>query len=273
LKIAFKIPPHIDDYSSLHLVAEAGSDEVSFLIFEKQPFTAHGFYTFNFDKHLSVSALSEKVAEIIESENVLSRPFASSTIFYNYREVTPVPDEYFIYGQNEAVCNLLFGEDKRTIVFHENIKAIPAKVIYRAPQKVHDMLRNHFAGSIFKHAASQITEQSGNVIDCTVYHSTIKLVVWKNGKLQLLQYFDYTSPADVVFHLLNTCRQLDLPPEEVKLLLSGMIVESSVLYEEIYKYFLHVELKVLPQEVSLAGKLNDHPHHFYSHLIEPALCV
>lgn len=273
MKIAFKIPPHTEDYSSLHLVAEAGSDEVSFLIFEKQPFTAHGFYTFNFDKHLNVSALTERVAEIIENEDVLSKPFASSTIFYNYREVTPVPDEYFTYGQNEAVCNLLFGEDKRTIVFHENIKAIPAKVIYRAPQKLHDMLRNHFAGSIFKHAASQINEQSGNAIDCTVYHSTIRLVVWKDGKLQLLQYFDYTSPSDVVYHLLDTCRQLGLSPEEVKLLLNGMIVESSVLYEEIYKYFLHVALKVLPQEVSLAGKLNDHPHHFYSHLIEPALCV
>lgn len=273
MKIAFKIPPHIEDYSSLHLAAEAGSDEVSFLIFEKSPFTAHGFYTFNFDKHLTVSELAEKVAGIIESEDVLKKQFASATIFYNYREVTLIPDAYFAYGQNEAACNLMFGEDNRAIAFHENIKGIPAKAIYRAPQKVHELLRNHFAGSSFKHAVSLIKEQPGNTIDCTVYHSTVKIVAWKEGSLQLVQYFDYTAPADVVYHLLNTCRQLDLSAESTKLLLSGMIAESSGLYAEIYKYFLDVELKALPEEVSLAGKLNDHPHHYYSHLIEPALCV
>lgn len=273
MKIAFKIPPDTTDYSSLHLAAEAGSDEVSFLIFEKHPFTAHGFYTFNFDKHLNATELAAKVAEIIEREDVLKKQFASTTIFYNFREITLVPDAYFAYGKNEAACNLMFGEDKRTIAFYDNVKGIPAKAVYRAPQKVHDVLRNHFAGSIFKHAASCIQAHEGNVIDCTVYHSTIRVIIWKEGKLQLVQYFDYSSPADIVYHLLNICRQLDLSQDSVRLLLSGMVAESSVLYEEIHKYFLNVELKAQPEGVSLAGKLNDHPHHYYNHLTEPALCV
>lgn len=273
MKIAFKIPPHTEDFSRLHLVAEAGSDEVSFLIFAKEPFTAHGFYTFNFDKNLNLTEQSEKIKTIIESEDVLSKQFASVNIFYNYRDVTLIPDEYFVYGQNDAVCNLMFGEDNRTISFHENVKGLPVKTIYRAPQNINEMLRNHFAGSNFKHAVSCISYGAGDLIDCTVYHSTIKTAVRKQGNLQGILYFDYTSPADVVFYLLNICKQYELAPDTTGLQLSGMIAESSVLYEDIRKYFLNMSFSILPADVLLAEKLTEHPHHFYSHLTALAQCV
>lgn len=274
MNIAFKIPPQLSDFSAFHLLAEVGGDEVSFLIFEKHPFTLHGFYTFNFDKSLYINDLAETIESIFKSETILHKKFASKKLYYNVKEIALLPENYFVQQQKENICNLLFGEDKRKICFDENMQNADIKVVYRVPQKVLSLMNIEFGNADVKHAVAQIKNTGeANIMDCLVYHTTIRLTLYKNNKLQIVQYFDYTAPANVVFYLLNVCKQFDVAPAEIKLLLSGMIALNSALYEEIYKYFLNIYLKELPHNVLLADKLNEHPHHFYTHLTELAQCV
>jgi hypothetical protein len=273
LKIAFKIPPHTEDVSPLHLIAEAGGDEISFLIFEKYPFTLHGFYTFNFDKNLSADDLLKTVRSIFESENIFNSNFTSKHLFYNFKEMTPVPENYFLNGENENILGLMYGNDKRKISFDDSMQNEKVKIAYRVPKNIHEYFSTHFSSEA-KHAVSAINNtESGNVLDCVIYHSTIRVTLFKEDQLQFIQYFDYTAPADVVYYLLSVCKQFDTPPDDTKLLLSGMVAKTSALYEEIYKYFLQTSFRELPKNVFLTGKVKDHPNHFYTHLTALAQCV
>ncbi|MEJ7611886.1 MAG: DUF3822 family protein [Ferruginibacter sp.] len=276
MKIAFKIPPAAHDLSDLHLLAEAGKDEISFLLYSKDPFVLQGFYTYSFNKHISDSETAAFIKEIIQKEPVLQQSFLSCNVVYNQKECTVIPGEYFSDGHKHHVCDLMFGEDRTAFCFTEDIKDADMKLVYRVPSKVHESLKEAFPSAAFSHAAAQQAspvKHTGNVLECIVYHNTVKMLLFKEGHFQLLQYAEYTVPADICYYLLNICRQFDVSPGPVKLLLSGMVDEDSNLYKEIYRYFLHVNLLQLNPGVGVADKLNVQPHHFYSHLSSLAQCV
>lgn len=273
MKIAFKIPPHAGKKASLHLLAEAGEDEVSFLMYEKQPFVAHGFYTFNFDRHLNVSELRERIESIFGEKDILSREYVSSKLMVNFKDITIVPESYFSKEEADQMAMSAFGSDLRMSTYTSDI-AGNKKVIFRVPLSLLEIFKQRFTVKQISHAVECIKIPAiANSIDCLIYHSTIRIVLYKNSALQIIQYFEYSEPADVVYHLLNTCRQFQVDPESLQLILSGMIDETSGLYTEIYKYFLNVSLKTLPSDVQLSDDMSEHPHHFYSHLIELAQCA
>ena len=95
----------------------------------------------------------------------------------------------------------------------------------------------------------------------------------KDGKLQVIQNFNYTHADDCVFHLLNVCKGFEVNPDSVTLHINGMIDKNSALYTTVYKYFLNIEFDTMPEGFSYYEKIKDHPTHFFSHLFALASCV
>ena len=101
----------------------------------------------------------------------------------------------------------------------------------------------------------------------------LTMMLCKEGRLQVIQHFEYSSPEDAAYHLLNACRSFEVLPDKVHLHISGLIDERSGLYEALYKYFLNIEFDKLPAGFSFTEEIKDHPSHFFSHLFYQASCV
>ena len=94
------------------------------------------------------------------------------------------------------------------------------------------------------------------------------LTVVRNNKLLLHQHYDYSTPADVIFHLLFVSQQLGLNAQEISLELTGLLDKESPLYKEIYQYFLNVSFKDSNWE-----KANEiYPSHYFTTVNELAQC-
>jgi hypothetical protein len=276
LKIAFKIPPVVNNFSDLHLLVEAGNEDISFLLFKKTPLIVEGFYSYNLNKHISHADYAAAVTNILAQEDMLKQIFASTNIFYNFNTSTLIPAEYFIDDEKSNVCDTIFGQDKAALCFQENVKGNDIKLIYRVPDKVYEALNNVFPKNNFAHSTSeQINFVSNNTdtLQCIIYHASIKVLLVKEGKIHLVQYFDYETPADVCYHLLNVCERFQIPAASINLILSGMVDKDSSLFTEVYKYFLHVSLSAAFADVTVAEDLKELPQHFYNHLTALAQCV
>ena len=276
MKIAFKIPPVVDNFSDLHLLVEAGEEDISFLIFSKNPLSIKGYYSYNLSKHISPAEYAAAIKKIILEEDVLKQIFISVNIFYNFNASTLIPTVYFIDEEKNNVCNLMFGQDKAAICFHENVKNQNIKLVYRVPDKVYETLNLAFPKNIFAHSTSEqinLMASKSNTLQCIVSHANIKILLFKEGKIQLVQYFDYETPADVCYHLLNVCERFQIPAASINIILSGMIDRDSSLFTEVYKYFLHVSFSAAFREVIIAENLQELPPHFYHHLTALAQCV
>lgn len=258
------------------MLAEVGHNEISFLIFRKAPLSLAGFYMYSLNKHIPETEYAEALENAIRKENVLHQQFASCSVFCNYNESALVPAEFYNEGEKENYCDLLFGKEKTALCFKEDVKGERIKNIFRIPGKVHQILNSFLPTNVFSHSTSMQagTEGvNGDVMKCVVYHNSIKVLLFKAGKIQIVQYFEYEGPTDVCYHMLNVCERFGVSPAEVQVLLSGMIEESSNLYREIYNYFMNVSFVSLPGDAILSDKLNEHPHQFYAHLTALAACV
>jgi hypothetical protein len=91
------------------------------------------------------------------------------------------------------------------------------------------------------------------------YKSHIIVAALANRSLQIMQSFPYSTPADVLYNLLNICRQFDL--KGALLQVSGMIENDSSMLEELNKYFRNI---VIEDSTVPELEISNHPSHYFT---------
>ena len=114
--------------------------------------------------------------------------------------------------------------------------------------------------------------QGEDSISVIFYPRRILAALTHNKEVVLFQSFEYEAAEDVAYYLLNICRQFNHDPGVIPLKMSGMIDESSTLYNEILKYFGHAELEAFAPAPAIAA-LQEYPPNFFSPLLKLATCV
>jgi Protein of unknown function (DUF3822) len=276
LKIAFKIPPIIEDVSASHLLIELSNCEVSLLIFSKMPFALQGFYVYELEKNIHPVDYAKELKLLIADEGIFHQSFATVQVCYNFTSSTLVPKAFFVEAEKENMLELMFGKDASTYCFYEDVLDSDMKIVYRVSSKIYESVNEVFPKNKFAHASSmqlQANKFNDDILECMVYHNSIKLILCKDGQLQIVQFFDYEIPTDVSYHLLNVCERFGVSASTVKLILSGMIDAKSNLYDDIHKYFLNVHFATLPVDTIVSEDMKIHPSHFYHNLTALAQCV
>ncbi len=229
---------------------------------------------------ISFHELSKKRAildyfKLIHEDNITKASPKGILISYNAREMLLVPEIYSKSDSCNSMLSLVFGDVEATTLKKEKITNSQIDIIYRIPVLMNEYVMNDLGcNNCFHSGAKLMTEDSIEpTISCVVYANFIRLFVCKNNQIQLLQYFDYSSPEDVVYHILNCCKQLEINPADLFLTISGLIVEDSNLYRSIYNYVKGITLKVPADSSGILMVSEESPIHFFTHLIELLLCV
>ena len=191
--------------------------------------------------------------------------FASTTIFYNFSTSALVPLQYFLETENQQILDQLFVPDKSKICFQESCIDQSIKNVYSVPAVIHNSFVELYPSSSFAHSTSYQLNNNNAAFYCIMYSSRIKVIFFKDEKLQIVQYFNYTTPLDVCYHILNVAERFETTPSTINCILSGMIDIDSTLYKELNKYFLHISFAEMPDIVVSEG-FEELPSHFYHHL-------
>lgn len=193
-------------------------------------------------------------------------------IFYNFKEVLAVPQQLYLAAEAGAMLSDVYGANASDRQLTTELTE--ATLIYRVPNAVFEALGNRFYGATTSHTNACLFNLKKEGLYCVVYSSYIKCVLTTNGTVQLLQSYPYQSPADVAYLLLNICTQHGLSPAEIELTMGGFIDRQSHLYEEVYKYFMKIQLDTIPENASLAADIEANcPPHFFSYLIHLIQCA
>lgn len=275
MKSAFKILTQNESLSPQNLFVEIGYEGISFVITSKSPFAVQGILIFNFARDMAPKEIAEEVNKITSEEQVLMKEYETININYNFTESSLVPDKYFREEDAPLILTRLFG-DSPSEVFIDEIPDKLIRNIYRIDKKLIQTFNRIYPGSNYYHSTSiQLKTLSPEVscLHCFVSHNRVKVILVKDNVIQLVQQFIYNTPADVAYHLLNTCAQHDLLPEDVDCRLCGMIDEKSNLYNELYKYFLYTSFQKLTPDIAVTEEILQYPPHFFSQLIFSAKCV
>jgi hypothetical protein len=271
LKTGCNIPLNSVENSPIQLVMEIGNFGISLMWINSLSMEISGLSVYVFEVNDDPADI---IRFILQSEEFKNAGAASVKLFYNYKESLLVPDKYFNEELNAQMLSLLFGEDENAVTKFDVIEKMGTKNIYRVPAPIENIVNQHISNHTVMHSTSiQLRKEAeGTVLNCIVFYDAIKVLLYINGQLYFVQQFKYNSPEDVTYHLLNTCKQHDIKPSEIKLNICGMIIEDSNLYQHLYNYFLNINFISIAENIAVREEISNLPSHFFSHLTELALC-
>jgi Protein of unknown function (DUF3822) len=170
------------------------------------------------------------------------------------------------------LLSVMNGYCENEMILEENMPGRECRIIYSIPKATHNWLREKFPRATWNHARSlallklSSVEEGSLLVDFDT--ATFSLVAAKKDAFLLTRLYDYSTPEDVLFYLLQACRYLALRPTEVSLGLTGLIDKDSALYKELFQYFIHVKLR--DAEWNHDTGL---PSHFFTSFKDVSVCV
>ena len=283
IKPAFHIehePPSDDDLLQSLLLMEVNPHGFSYLILHqvRQEVLDARYYAVLITED---KILSDGLRAVMEADELLHGQFRQSIVLYNFAESLLAPDANFKLDNSRDLVELTYGTVSKGLILSEKVPLHPAHNVYRITPDVHSLFQQKFTAGKYWHiyslwlasikSFSPDVELAGQV-HVLFYPDRMLVSVYKDERLQLVQTFLYQVAEDVVYFLLNICRQFNLPPEEAAIVMSGYIEDDSALMTEVKKYFLHCIMDEPPQTFS-SSVFNPLPAHFFSSLLKMALCV
>ncbi len=253
----------------------AGKQGISFTQLDSSTNTFIAVQVYHFAKHETDNGIADAISGILSAGDFEQQHFKKIFITWSLDENVLVPDEYFDMDHAAAMLELVYGDAARTALLYDAIPAHNLYSVYRVPIALKNVFNHWFPFSIQNHQAAvliNVEKGNRNLLYCHFYPGLVTVLLRKNGQLQLVQNFEFVTPEDAVYHLLNVCHSFEAAPQ-TNLMLSGMIDTNSNLYTELYKYFLNIEFAPLPGNFNYADAILEQPAHYFSHLFSTALCV
>jgi hypothetical protein len=254
------------------LILELGKDHFACLVKNRETDAVEALELFeledvNFD-------WNDTFYEVRSHSRILGRTYGQTHVFMNLEEAMILPASKMSTQAAEDYLSALYGDQgAHTIRFDKLSTEENIVNVYRIPNNIIDLISRNFLLVTSQHTytcvldeiAAKTHQHLSNFVSIQLYKSNMILSVLKNHKLQLIQSFPMNSEGDILYHLMNCCRQLDISLNTVQVELSGHFDTKDSLMEQLKKVVAKITLEAVASEgVFLLPDAQKHPMHFYA---------
>jgi len=268
------LPVEIDAYRSI-LVCEISNEGFSYAIKNDDTNTYVGVSVSHFNKNTGADDdYSINLQNGLGLQSLLSGNFKKVYIINSFGESVLIPFYLYDSQENKNALNLIHGDlQDNASILTDVIAQHEIYNSYRVSTPLLSVIKSKFPGAINRHQYTVLLKQVPAEEDKMLvifYSKKIVVMLNKNKSTQFINTFAYTTAEEVLYILLNTCKQFEA--ENIPLEISGMIENNSALSKEIFKYFASVSFKKLPAGCNYSEEITKHPSHYFSHIFAADSC-
>jgi hypothetical protein len=216
------------------------------------------------------------LTNLLNEDAFFKPPFNKIDVVYNYPEIELVPASIFKASNINEYTTVLHPPVYETITLHNLHYDTQIQCVYTIPVQLRTILQHKFS-SINEHHTSHLLlskpSTTNNELVVVINPKSILCKLVKADRVVFLKQIQHTSAADIVFTLLNICKQHQVLNEKPKISLSGFITKDGDVVTQITKYFETVELDNTVDTFSIDSSLKTHPIHYFSNLSQMLQCV
>jgi len=257
-----KIKKNNLDYSNLeenHLSIQLSLDGFSFCIYNKVQQELVTLATFQFHSNLITPYQHLAfVEEIFEQEELLRYKYNSVSVSHFNNLVTQVPQPFFDKNNLSHYLQHTVKILENDFITYDKLKNSEIINVYIPFVNINNFLLDYYGSFEFKHSStilivkllSEYKNSDEDLCFVNVTNNNFEIIVLKNKKLTLYNCFNFKTKEDFIYYILFTAEQLNLNPEEFKLILLGDIEKDSELYAILFQYIRNVQF-YLPTNFSL----------------------
>jgi hypothetical protein len=258
-----------DNYLSIQL----SLDGFSFCVYNKIQDKVGVFGIYEFDNSAgSPFKQLECVKELFAQEIALQLNYKSVFVTHFNNLVTQVPQPLFNKNYLAQYLQYTVKVLENDFISYDELNNSEIINVYIPFVNINNFLLDTYESFIYKHSSTVLIENllnqyknlEGNFCFVNVTAKNFEIVVIKNKKLALYNFFRFTTKEDFIYYILFTSEQLNLNPEEFELVLMGDIEKESELYAIVYQYVRNIKFYA-PNNGAL--QLNEIPSHSYFTLL------
>ncbi len=250
------------------LFAEVGKSHCAFWVKAPGEKAIISFEFFQFN--IKDDAEYEEVLKNVKDQSALVKSGGKLSVIYNTEECICVPSEFSNESFNTACLQTLFGNLPSPFFYHQS-KLDNLHIASAIPKQLHNAVNNVLNPTLEVHEFLMMVNDleretaSENVskIKLWIYTDHYIIGVREGEKLQLVQKRKYAAPDDVLYYLLNVCKQYGFNVQETEIEACGMLDKQSSLYEMLHKYFLGFKIEEVPPGRFDETVFHEFPLHFF----------
>jgi hypothetical protein len=259
-----------------NLFVQAGRQGISFVQFDSDSNTFTAVLVYHFANHLTDTQIAQAIKDIVSAEKFHLQHFKKIYVTWCFDENILVPHNYFDAASASEMLQLVYGDVMPGAMQNELVTTHNLHTVYKIPAAVKTIFNNWAPFSIQTHESSLLInfdKASKDLLYCNFYPGYLTVMLRRSGQLQAIKNFEFSTPDDAVYHLLNVCQSFEADATQTVLTISGMVDTNSNLYNELYKYFLKIDFTTLPDNFNYTEEIKNSPAHYFSHLFATAACV
>lgn len=232
------------------LTVSIGSRSVVFNLYDPENRRFIGFETFSSDELEKTSTIAGQLDFLLKKRPWLNSSFYHINLIFNNDLSTLIPQPLF--DEKEKAAYLRFNQpgQKNNSVECDIMKNMQMANVYFMPVRVINKAIEIWPEVKFYHYSSVLIESLGinfknktenQTLFVNLRDEVFDVVNFKEGKLNFYNSFRFKAVEDFIYFMLAAIEQLQLNPEEARIVLSGNMDKSDEKYEMVYRYIRHFE--------------------------------
>lgn len=274
MRTVFEILPSSVIPESCTLLCEVSNEGFSFCIKNEEINSFLGLGVYHYDKSKPAVGLPIDLQIIFHQKEILSGKFKKVCVVYSFCKSTLVPFSVYDREKNEVMMNMMFGDlGQNETILTEVLTDKSLYNCYRIPTALVEVIQNQFPNACSRHQYSLLLKNSAsgsNYLTLIFYTQKFIVCLIKDGKYQLVNSYNFETPEDVSYSLLNICDQFNMI--DPHLFIHGLLEENSPLFKGIYKYFSDIQFASLPSENVYSEEIMKFPAHYFSYIFAIDSC-
>jgi hypothetical protein len=220
-------------------------DGFSFSVLSQQGDKILAFKTIQL-KISSISLISRRFNEWIESEELLKKPFKKIRVIIFGEKFTLIPEKYYQNSLNQNISSILFEDNNEPEIAENAIGEFGERLIFALPQGLNKVITEQIGECEIVHPIKIIlsnlpkTEIENGLIllfDAKNFY----IVIFEKNKLVLANNFKMVHANDVVYYVLTTLKQLGIPTSETDLFIIDSINRLPKIEDSLQPYFSEIK--------------------------------
>lgn len=274
MKTILEILPVDVDTQKCTLLCEISNEGFSYAIKNDDENVYIAVAVFHYDKNTDIGDYSVILQNELERQPLLSGNFKKVYIMYSFEESVLIPLSLYSSRENTNVLSLIHGDLQNNVsVLTDFIVESGIYNTYNISTPLLNVLKSKFPDAANRHQYSVLLKQVPAEEDKLLiifYLRKIVMMLNKNGSTQFINTFSYDTTDDVLYILLNACKQFEV--DNIPVEISGMIEKNSPLSTGILEYFSSVRFTELPAGSNYSEDITKHLPYYFSYLFAVDSC-
>ena len=214
---------------------------------------------------------NKSVLEVVGSDDFQTNIAKSVSQFgMSDSKVTLVPSSLYSESQKTESFQFLFEQSNDDCVLSQTLSNFDATGVFSLPKVLSESISGIIQSSYLNWLETHSTDSSRLKANLVLENKQFALVIVKEGKLLLENWFAYEKANDVLYYLMASLESLKILHSEIDVVLSGEVDKGDDVHSAISKFISKLSFAKRPKNLTYSYSFKDIPEHRYPFIFASA---